>query len=111
MLPWHRMEGYSRMLGVKHVIEFDRINTGDNSIARLMEFAKKIDAMCKSDPDFAKLVSALGVFSALQQVAANLQAKESQKQAKSAGKGEQQSGGASSGAGRASAGSVPSGDF
>ncbi len=110
MLPWHRMEGYSRMLGVKHVIEFDRINTGDNSIARLMGFAKKIDAMCKSDPDFAKMVSAMGVFSALQQVAANLQTAESQKQSKSSGKGEQ-AGGASSSVAKAAGGAVPSGDF
>lgn len=65
-MDWSRLEAYIRAQGLQDVMEFDRLNAAEQPMMRLAAMAKKIDFMCKRDPEFAKFAAANNLFSALQ---------------------------------------------
>ena len=68
MADWAKVESYIRLQGLQDLLEFDRANVADQPMVRLAALAKKIDALCKRDPEFAKFASGTGLFSSLQEL-------------------------------------------
>lgn len=73
MADWAKVESYVRLQGLADLLEFDRANVAEQPMVRLAALAKKIDALCKRDPEFAKFASGTGLFSSLQGLVKSLQ--------------------------------------
>ncbi len=78
MADWPKVESYIRLQGLQDLLEFDRANVADQPMVRLAALAKKVDALCKRDPEFAKFASGTGLFSSLQELVKSLHQRQSE---------------------------------